>query len=145
MGRVFRLNGKVTIPRPAKDVLAFLANVENEKKWQKDIVHIELVGGKAASKGAQYERVQLVGGRNIKTVNEITDMAPGQLTFQGKGKVIEYKLVYKLGSSGASTNVEMELEGEMLGFASMFEGIAADELRNQIPENLERLKAAMSA
>lgn len=142
---MFRLNGKATLPRKAEEVTSFLADVSNEAKWQKDMVHVALVGGAKGTVGAKYERVQLVGGRNIKTVNELTELVPGKrLVYKAAGKVIEYQLTYALAGKGDATDLEMTLEGEMLGFASMFEGIAADELRAAIPANLERLKKALA-
>jgi carbon monoxide dehydrogenase subunit G len=141
---MFRLAGQASIRRKPADVSAFLADVANESKWQKDIVHVQLVGGKVGAKGAQYERVQVVGGRNIKTVNELVELDAGnRVVFQAKGKVIEYRLEHALTGKGEVTELKMSLEGEMLGFASMFEGIAADELKAAIPKDMERLKAAL--
>ena len=137
---MFRLSGKATIAGKASDVSAFLADVVNEKQWQKDIVHVQLMGGTPGKPGAKYERVQVVAGRNIKTVNELTAHEVGKrVAFHAAGKVIDYTLEYTLTGSASSTIVEMRFEGEMLGFASMFEGMAADELRDAIPGNFERL------
>lgn len=143
---MMRLQGKVTIARSPKDVSAFLADAKNETKWQKDIVHLELLEGKAGMAGAQYERVQVIGGRNIKTVNEVVDAVPGKhVGFHAKGKVIEYRLDYLLKASPPGTEVELRLEGEMLGFAAMFEGIASEALAKDVPKNLERLRAVLEA
>lgn len=141
---MFRLAGKVSIPRAAKDVSAFLADPANEPKWQKDIVHVALVEGKAGAPGAKHERVQVVGGRNIKTVNELVETSPGKkIVFKAEGKVIEYRLEYGLAGKGDATDVEMKIEGEMLGFAAMFEGMASEALAKEIPANLERLKSTL--
>ena len=141
---MIRLQAKITISRPAKDVSAFLADASNETQWQKDIVHLQLLEGTAGASGAKYERVQVVGGRNIKTVNEVVDAAPGKhVAFKASGKVIEYRLDYLLKPLTAGTEVELRLEGEMLGFASMFEGLAAEALEKNLPANLRRLKAAL--
>lgn len=142
---MFRLSGKATIPCNASDVSAFLADVGNEPKWQKDIVHVQLTSGTAGKPGAKYERVQLVGGRNIKTENELVEHTVGQrVVFKGAGKVIQYTLEYAVAEAGSSSDVEMKFEGEMVGFAAMFEGIAADELRAAIPANFERLRNVLA-
>lgn len=121
----------------------FLADVANEPKWQKDIVHVKLVEGQAGRKGAKYERVQVVAGRNIKTINELVEASPSRVAFQAAGKVIEYGLEYALAEKGSSTEVSMKMEGEMLGFASMFEGVAADELGARVPDDMVALKAVL--
>jgi hypothetical protein len=141
---VFRLSGKTTLAASAESVSAFLADVSNESQWQKDIVHVERLEGEAGRRGAKFERVQLVGGRNIKTVNELVEHVPGQrVAYKGAGKVIQYALEYRLHKQGQTTALEMSFEGEMLGFAAMFEGIAAEELRDAIPANFERLQKAV--
>ncbi|HEX9816539.1 MAG TPA: SRPBCC family protein [Candidatus Thermoplasmatota archaeon] len=137
---MFRLSGKAKVGRKPADVSAFLADVANEPKWQKEIIHVQLTAGIAGTPGAKHERVQVVGGRNIKTVNELTEHVPGErVVYRAAGKVIEYTLEYVVTGSGPSSDVEMKFEGEMLGFAGMFEGIAADELRGAIQGNFERL------
>ncbi len=139
-GSVFRLSGKAKVNRKPADVSAFLADVGNEPKWQKEIIHVQLIAGTAGTPGAKHERVQVVGGRNIKTVNELTEHVVGKrVVFKAAGKVIEYTLEYVVTDRGPACDVEMRFEGEMLGFAGMFEGIAADELRSAIPGNFERL------
>ncbi|MBI2078461.1 MAG: SRPBCC family protein [Euryarchaeota archaeon] len=141
---MIRLSGKAAIPRKPTEVSSFLADVANEPNWQKDIVHVALVEGKAGTKGARYERVQVVAGRNIKTVNELVDLVPGRrVVFKAAGKVIEYRLEYEL-SGTSKTELEMRMEGEMLGFASMFEGMAAEELGAAVPEDLRRLAKVLA-
>lgn len=143
---MIRLQGKISIQRPPKDVSAFLADAANERRWQKDVVHLELLEGQAGASGAKYERVQVVGGRNIKTVNEVVDAAPGKhVAFKATGKAIEYRLDYLLKPVPSGTEVELRLEGEMLGFAAMFEGMASEALAKEVPANLERLKATLEA
>jgi hypothetical protein len=141
---MIRLQGKVVLAAAADAVCRFLADVANEPSWQNGIVHVQLVEGKAGQVGAKYERVQVVGGRNIKTVNELVEMSLGKrVVFQAKGKVIEYRLEHSLSAKGKSVELETKLEGEMLGFASMFEGMAADELKEALPGDLERLRARL--
>jgi polyketide cyclase/dehydrase/lipid transport protein len=141
---MFRLQGRISVSRAPKEVSSFLADAANERKWQKDIVHLELLEGRPGSPGAKYERVQVVGGRNIKTVNEVVDAAPGKhVAFKAAGKVIEYRLDYLLKPVGAGTEVELRLEGEMLGFAAMFEGLASEALEKDVPTNLQRLKSTL--
>ena len=141
---MFRLSGKTTILGAPEAASSFLADVGNEPKWQNDIVHLQLLEGQAGKVGSRYERVQVVAGKNIKTVNELVEHEPGKrVVFRAVGKVIEYKVEFVLAGRGTSTDVEMKLEGEMLGFASMFEGMASDELRDAIPGNFERLKTVL--
>lgn len=143
---MIRLSGKGSIACTPAEVAAFLADVSNEPKWQRDIVHVKLVEGTPGKAGAKWERVQVVGGRNIKTITELAEVAPGRrVAFKAAGKVIEYTLTFTVAPSGAGTDLEMKLEGEMLGFASMFEGMAADELGAAIPEDLGRLAKALEA
>lgn len=142
---MIRLSGKARIACKPADLSRFLADVANEPKWQKDLVHVQLVGGKPGEAGAKYERVQVVGGRNIKTVNELVEITEGKrVLFRAAGKVIHYTLEYALAGKGNETELEMKFDGEMLGFASMFEGVAAEELREAVPGNLERLTQTLA-
>ena len=127
------------VARSPQEVSGFLADVANDPKWQKDIVHVKLIEGAPGKKGAKYERVQVVAGRNIKTVNELVEVSPSRVAFRAAGKVIEYLLEYALSGKASMTDVTMKMEGEMLGFASMFEGMAAEELGKAVPEDMKRL------
>jgi len=143
---MFRLQGRIPVERPPADVSAFLSNVANEKSWQGDIVHVELLEGEPGTSGAKWERVQVVSGRNIKTTTQLVDVTPGKhVAYQAKGKAIEYRVDYMLKPETRGTEVEMRFEGEMLGFAAMFESMAAEALEKSLPESLTRLKRALES
>ena len=141
---MIRLKSSTMIQRPAKDVTAYVADVENDKAWATGVVHAARTEGKAGQVGAKYERVLEAMGRNIKMVVEVAAHEPGkQVELKGTGKVLEAKIVYRCAPSGSATKLDVEFEGEMLGFASMFEGVVAEHLEAQLPKDLETLRSKL--
>ncbi len=140
----FKIDGTVEIRRPLRDVGDFLAAPENDAKWQKGVVHLVRTGGDTGTVGATYERVQETMGRKIKSVQELVEHQPGRrIVFTTKGKMVELRSVYALADSTGGTRAQWTVEGELLGFAAMFEGVVAEELGRDVPKNLERLKSAL--
>lgn len=142
---MFRVQGQTTIARSASDVGAFLSDPENERAWQPGIVHLQLLSGRPREVGSRYERVQELMGRKIKTSTELAEFQAGtRVAFKHAGKVIEFRTQYSLAPDGnASTRLEAVLEGEMLGFASMFESVVSEEIEKFLPSALAKLRAAL--
>lgn len=142
---MIRIHAEAEVARPPTDVSRFLADVANDAKWQKDIVHLALLEGKPGAVGATYERVQVTMGKNVKTTTKVAEHDAGKrVVLQADGKVIQYEVVYELAPSGRGTKVTVRLEGEMKGFASMFEGAAQEQLERDLPAGLAKVGAAMA-
>lgn len=144
--RMIRVKSRVTIRRPPGPVSEFLVDATNDAKWQKGIVHLQLVSGTPHAVGATYERVQQAMGRNIKTAMRLEEYVPGvRVRFKNSGKIILIEGTYAFTPSPEGTGLEMSLEGEMVGFASMFESVVSEQLEKDLPENLARLKSLLES
>jgi carbon monoxide dehydrogenase subunit G len=142
---MIRARAEVDVLRPAAEVASFLADPVNDARWQKGILKVDLVEGTRGAVGATYDRVQEAMGRPVKTVHELTANSPDRVSFHSKGKVIDLRLTYALTVNGGGTRVAAEVEGEMLGFAAMFEGMVNEALQKDLARNLERLRETLGS
>lgn len=144
---MFRVQGKIDVDRPAPVVAAFLAAHENDAEWQKGVVGVRLVSGQAAAVGAKFERTQRIMGRELKSTSELVEVQDGRrVAYRTTAKILEYRTEYDLAPLGPDrTMVQMRIEGELMGFAAMFEGMAGEQLEKDVPEGLTKLKSVLEA
>lgn len=137
---MFRHTAQTTVNKSPAEVTAFLANASNEKAWQNGIVHLELVSGEPGTAGAKWDRVQELGGRKIKTTHTLAEVKEGQrVAYESEGKIVKLRFSYDVKPGDGGASVEGQIEGELLGFAAMFESMASEALQEHWPTALNRL------
>jgi uncharacterized membrane protein len=69
----------VDIDRPAKEVFAFLEEVEHNPRWLRGMVSCTWTTPPPVAVGSRYEQVARFLGKQIRTSFEVTEHEPGRL------------------------------------------------------------------
>jgi uncharacterized protein YndB with AHSA1/START domain len=76
--RVVNVSVAVDIDRPAVEVFAYLANAENNPRWQKGMKHAAFTSEPPLRVGSTYDQVAEFLGREIRSSFEVVALAPGR-------------------------------------------------------------------
>ena len=71
-----RFENSVVIGQPVKQVFEFVTNIQNNVKWQTDIMELEMTSESPYGLGATYRCVNRFMGKRIESEGTITDYAP---------------------------------------------------------------------
>lgn len=115
MPKARHVQESVTIQRSSETVFAFLADLENDKKWRPSVLEMARVSGDGV--GARYRQViRGPRGRRIPADIEITELQPDRLIgFRTLAGPVRPEGRYELTPSGAGTSVKFSLRAELSG------------------------------
>lgn len=98
-------NQSVTINRPVADVFAFLVDVENEPKWQKDLTEAKVTSPGPIGIGSTGEDLRTSGRRQIVTKWEVTQFEPNTMLAFKVTKPVPFTASYQFDSLEGGTKV----------------------------------------
>jgi uncharacterized protein YndB with AHSA1/START domain len=135
----------VTIVRPARDVFAFLADLENVPRWNYAISETRKTTPGEVGVGTTYEQTRSIPapGREQLTV---TEYEPDRhITVEGTlarfPARLEYTLDERDGRTRLANTVDLELKGPM----RLLGGLAAGRIKSAVAKNLDALKQLLEA
>ncbi|MDA0256144.1 MAG: SRPBCC family protein [Chloroflexi bacterium] len=108
-----RMSGSVEIARPAAEVLAFVAEPENNTRWQSGMRECRWTTAPPHRVGSRYEQVASFLGRRIESTFEVTALDAGRsITIETRESTFPIRVtraVHPLGE--ARCRVEASIEG----------------------------------
>ena len=109
----------VTIDRPVREVFAFLANAENDRRWRPAVIEMTKIAGEGP--GATYRQIVAgPGGRRIDADIEITEVIPNQrIAFRAIKGPVRPVGSYDLAASDGGTAVTFRLGARLSGFRKL--------------------------
>ena len=139
-----RFENSVTIERPAAEVFAFMARVENLPVWQGAIVEAKPTSSGPPGVGATYVATARVMGREFSGTGEIRAWDPPRsYTLKSTGGPLLLTVTMTLTAEGPGTRVDAVSQGEARGILR-FAGAGLEAmLQHQAQRDLETLKAAL--
>jgi uncharacterized protein YndB with AHSA1/START domain len=135
----------VTINRPARDVFAFLADLENVPRWNYAITETRKTTSGNVGVGTRYEQTRSIPAPSREQLT-ITEFEPDRLitvvgTLARFAARLEYTMEERDGRTRLSNTVDLELRGPV----RLLGGIAAGRIRSAVAENLDTLKQLLEA
>ena len=117
------VHSTIQINKPAAEVFEFLANPENNPKWQGGMVSCEITSPAPWGLGSTYAQQAKFMGRDIISNFEITAYEPGRLI---RGDTVEssfpisFTRIVEPDESGAGSKVQAIVTGDASGFIKLF-------------------------
>jgi hypothetical protein len=135
----------VTINRPARDVFAFLADLENVPRWNYAITETRKITSGNVGVGTRYEQTRSIPAPSREQLT-ITEFEPDRLialvgTLARFPARLDYTMEERDGRTRLSNRVDLELKGPV----RLLGGIAAGRIRSAVAENLDTLKQLLEA
>ena len=143
------INVKVSkvINRPISDVFAFVANFENNPKWEKNFQHVKLLQSTPTGVGTTYHCEMKLPGQSATSKFKITEFEPNKkIAFEGEAAgPATPKGSYLFEPVADGTRVTLLPKPEFRGFFRLLEPLMAGYIRKQNEEHLGNLKRLLEA
>ena len=135
----------VTIDRPARDVFAFLADLENVPRWNYAISETRKMTPGDTGVGTTYEQTRSIPAPSREQLT-ITEFEPDRHiavvgTLARFPARLEYTMEEREGGTWLSNSVDLQLTGAV----RLLGGIAVGRIRSAVAENLDTLKQLLEA
>ena len=139
------VEASTVINRPVEAVFAFVADLENNPKWETNFVEVKRVSPEPLGVGTVYQCVLRVPGQRVTSRIEITEFTPNQrISFRGdrpaSAKPVGSITFEPLGSG---TKVTTLPRPEMRGVFKLLEPMMAGYIRRSNAKHLQNLKTLL--
>jgi hypothetical protein len=130
----------VTIDRPARDVFAFVADLENVPKWNYAIVETRKTSEGPVAIGATYRQTRSIPTRSEETLR-VTELEPDR-RFAVHGELGPFvgTLAYDFEDLNGRTRLMNTADLEGRGLMKLAAPMASGRVREAVAENLGALK-----
>jgi carbon monoxide dehydrogenase subunit G len=135
----------VTIDRPARDVFAFLADLENVPKWNYAITETRRTSPGEVGVGSTYEQTRSIPTPSREALT-ITEFEPDRhIAVAGTLARFPARLDYRMEERDGRTRLSNTVDLDLTGPLRLLGGIATGRIRSAVAENLEALKRLLEA
>jgi carbon monoxide dehydrogenase subunit G len=135
----------VEINRPAHDVFAFLADLENVARWNHAITETRKTSPGEVGVGTTYEQTRSIPTPSREHLT-ITSFEPGRhLTVEGTLARYRARLQYTVDEHDGATRLTNTVDLQLTGAARVLGSVAVARIRSAVAENLELLKRVLES
>ena len=144
---MINVEASTVINRPIEAVFSFVADLENNPKWETNFVEVKRVSPEPLGVGTIYQCVLRVPGQRVTSRIEITEFKPNQrISFRGdqpaSAKPVGSITFEPLGSG---TKVTTLPRPEMRGVLKLLEPMMAGYIKRSNAKHLHNLKTLLEA
>jgi carbon monoxide dehydrogenase subunit G len=135
----------VTIDRPARDVFAFLADLENVPRWNYAISETRKMTPGDIGVGTTYEQTRSIPTPSREQLT-ITEFEPHRhIAVVGTLARFPARLEYTMEEREGRTRLSNTVDLQLTGAVRLLGGITASTIRSAVAENLDTLKQLLEA
>ena len=141
------VEASTVINRPVEAVFAFVADLENNPKWETNFVEVKRISPEPLGVGTVYQCVLRVPGQRVTSRIEITEFTPNQrISFRGD-KPASAKPVGSITFEplGSGTKVTTLPRPEMRGVFKLLEPMMTGYIKRSNAKHLHNLKTLLEA
>jgi uncharacterized protein YndB with AHSA1/START domain len=135
-----KFTNTITINRPAAEVFAYLADLENLPRWNYAIQQTRKVSPGPVAVGTRYQQVRTVPTRQEESLEVVELEAGRRLTVSGTLNKLPARLDYDLESDGETTvltnTVDLTLQAPLV----VVSFLATRQIQKAVAENLAVLR-----
>lgn len=130
----------VTIDRPARDVFAFLADLENVPRWNYAISETRKMTPGDIGVGTTYEQTRSIPAQSREQLT-ITEFEPDRhIAVVGTLARFPARLEYTMEEREGGTRLSNSVDLQLTGAVRLLGGIAVGRIRSAVADNLDTLK-----
>jgi uncharacterized protein YndB with AHSA1/START domain len=135
----------ITIRRSVEDVFRFLADFENDPKWNDAIVQTRKVSAGPVGVGTIYHQVRSVPSQSEERFEVTTYDPPQRLEIRGQLGPFPSRLFYALDAIPEGTRVTNTVELTLRGPIRLVGPVAVPRVRAAVAANLRKLKERLES
>jgi len=136
---MLKFSADIKVNRPVEKVFAWLTNAENQGKFDKSSLKMELLTPGPWRAGSQFRELRDMGGRKTEVLSEIAELEPNRL-FVIRSKTGPVWLgTWVFEPEGTGTRLHWTGQLTMNGFARLLEPLIGKQMNNQITKQFVQL------
>lgn len=136
----------ITIDRPADQVFAFIADLENLPKWQSGVTESKVLSTGTIRVGTQFREAVKVVGRSAEILCEIIEYVPGnRISFKAASPAIQYEGRYSFEPIRTGTRLTFSGWTRLGGFWRLVEPFFGGEVKKELEGEMQRIKSLVEA
>ena len=136
---MLKFSADIKVNRPVEKVFAWLTNAENQGKFDKSSLKMELLTPGPWRAGSQFRELRDMGGRKTEVLSEIAELEPNRL-FVIRSKTGPIWLgTWVFEPEGTGTRLHWTGQLTMNGFARLLEPLIGKQMNNQITKQFAQL------
>lgn len=134
------------IYRSLKQVFSFVTAPENDFQWQYGTFASAQISQGIIDTGAFFRSIgHLMGRRNLSTF-EVTEFEPNKkYGFKSLSGPLDSQTTYTFEQADCGTKINILIQANVLNFVPVEEGILEKGMKEQLKENLGKLKGLLEA
>jgi uncharacterized membrane protein len=141
---MIRVETSVHIDRPSDEVFDFIANFENNPRWQSGQVEARFTSEGPLRVGSTYDQAAKFLGRQIVSTFEVLEYEPGCMvkasSTSGSFPITFTRIVE---AAGDGAHVSAVVEGDASGFFKLAEPLLARMVQRSVKADYRNLKQLM--
>ena len=141
---MIRIEHSVVINRPVHEVFAFVANVENNRRWQPTVLEARMTSRGPVGVGSTGVEVRQLMGRPMELTFEVTEYEENaKFGFKITSGPMPIAGTETFESVEGGTRVNLVFQGEVGGMLGLAEPIMGQMMRNLVESDCRNLKALL--
>ena len=136
---MLKFSADLRVNRPVDKVFAWLTNADNQGKFDKTSLAMELLTPSPWQAGSQFREVRNLGGRKTEVFSEIIDFETHKKFVIRSKTGPEWLGTWSFDSEGTITRLRWTGQLTMKGLARLLEPIIGNQMRSQIDQQFLNL------
>lgn len=138
---MIRVETSVHVNRPAEEVFGFIANFENNPRWQSGQVEARFTSDGPLRVGSTYDQVAKFLGRRIISTFEVVEYEPGRM-IKASSTAGSFPITFTrmVEAAGDGAHVSAVIEGDASGFFKLAEPLLARMVQRSVEADYRNLK-----
>ena len=136
---MIEFTANIYINRPVEQVFAWLTTAENQTKFDKSALEMELLTPAPWQTGSQFREVRNIGGRKTEVFAEIVDLVPNRRFVASSKTGPGWLGRWEFAPEGAGTRLNWSGRLTMKGLGRLIEPVIDRKMRPQLVDQFAAL------
>ena len=136
---MLKFSADLKVNRPVEKVFAWLTNVDNQGKFDKSSLKMELLTPGPWRAGSQFRELRDLGGRKTEVLSEVSELEPNRRFVIRSKTGPGWVGVWNFEPEGTETRLNWTGQLTMQGFARLVEPLIGRQMRSQIGQQFAQL------
>lgn len=136
---MLKFSTDLKVNRPVEKVFAWLTNTENQAKFDKSSLEMEVLTPGPWRTGTQFRELRDLGGRQTEVLSEIAELEPNRCFVIRSKTGPGWLGTWIFEPEGSGTRLHWTGQLNMKGFARLLEPMIGRQMRSQIDRQFAQL------
>ena len=136
---MLKFSADLRVNRPVNKVFAWLTDTNNQSKFDKSSLAMELLSPGPWRSGSQFRELRNLGGRKTEVFSEIADLEPNKRFVIRSKTGPDWLGTWMFEPDGTGTKLHWTGQLSMKGFARLLEPLIGKQMRSQIDQQFSAL------